>query len=596
MQLTIRQRIITLCIGIAAATGVLILSTTIYHLDRQNDHRLHTEMKKNYEFLDRYLEGVGNRAIATANLMCNNSEFQSAVSLYAMCEDNADLVPLLVNFLKDLTAFNNAAFVDKKGRVAARGHKPKKFGDSKAQLAFTQRMLKEKKPFWGFEHGKSGYTLKGVVPMTIAGEYEGHLELGVYVDEVFLKSLKEVSGPDYFIMLKGATRPFASTVIIDDTVNIGLDHFEEAIAVKEQGMEYGHDKEHSMSSRNKSYSLGYLPLRDDNNAVFGAMGILVDITEDLKSVSRVLWMTVLITLVIVGGAIVISYFVARAIGLTLEGAIEKLGNASNQLASASAQVSSASQSLAEGVSEQAASLEETSSSLEEMSAITQQNAENAEQANTLMSETGRVVAQTNHAVNELVQAMGEISAASDETAKIIKTIDGIAFQTNLLALNAAVEAARAGEAGAGFAVVADEVRNLAMRSAESAKGTATLIDDTVKKIKEGADLASKTGEAFKGVAEHSTKTGELVSDISAASREQAYGIEQVTNAVDGMSKVTQQNAATGEESAGASARLKEQAAQLGWIVQELQSLIGGNNSQKQGGGELVSKIDGFTEF
>ncbi len=167
---------------------------------------------------------------------------------------------------------------------------------------------------------------------------------------------------------------------------------------------------------------------------------------------------------------------------------------------ASGQVSSASQQLAAGSSEQAASIEETSSSLEEMSSMTSQNADNAGCADNLMKEVNQVVGQANASMTELTTSMAHISQASEETSKIIKTIDEIAFQTNLLALNAAVEAARAGEAGAGFAVVADEVRNLAMRAADAAKNTADLIEGTVKKVSDGSDLVTKTNDAFTLVA------------------------------------------------------------------------------------------------
>ena len=140
-----------------------------------------------------------------------------------------------------------------------------------------------------------------------------------------------------------------------------------------------------------------------------------------------------------------------------------------------------------------------------------------------------------------------ISKASEETSKIIKTIDEIAFQTNLLALNAAVEAARAGEAGAGFAVVADEVRNLAMRAAEAAKNTADLIEGTVKKVQDGSLLVATTNDAFSQVKESTTQVGNLVSEITEASKEQSSGIEQVNIAISEMDKVVQQNAANAEE-------------------------------------------------
>ncbi len=274
--------------------------------------------------------------------------------------------------------------------------------------------------------------------------------------------------------------------------------------------------------------------------------------------------------------IILSFFVIRSITKPIHRIIEGLNEGSDQVASASGQVSSSSQSLAEGSSEQAASIEETSSSLEEMSSMTKQNADNAQQADNLMKEANQVVNQANHSMNELTSSMEEISSASEETSKIIKTIDEIAFQTNLLALNAAVEAARAGEAGAGFAVVADEVRNLAMRAADAAKNTADLIEGTVKKVKDGSELVTRTNAEFTKVAESSSKVGELVGEISAASSEQADGIEQVNKAVVEMDKVVQQNAANAEESASASEEMSAQAEQMKASVNDLVALVGGS--------------------
>lgn len=277
-------------------------------------------------------------------------------------------------------------------------------------------------------------------------------------------------------------------------------------------------------------------------------------------------------------AVVLAYFIIRGITKPVNRIIEGLSEGAEQVVSASSQVSSASQSLAEGAAEQAASLEETSSSLEEMSSMTKQNADNAGQANGLMADISKVIDQADLSMTELTGSMQGISEASEETSKIIKTIDEIAFQTNLLALNAAVEAARAGEAGAGFAVVAEEVRNLAMRSAEAAKNTAVLIEDTVKKVNDGSDVVSKTNEAFSKVTDGSKKISGLVGEIAAASNEQAQGINQVNIAVTEIDKVTQQNAANAEESASASEEMNAQAEQMKQIVGDLMALVGGNGN------------------
>ncbi len=287
------------------------------------------------------------------------------------------------------------------------------------------------------------------------------------------------------------------------------------------------------------------------------------------------WVIGITGIIGVAAIIVIALFITRSITKPVNRITQTLNEGSDQVASASGQVSSASQQLAEGASEQAASIEETSSSLEEMSSMTKQNADNAGQADNLMKEANQVVGEANSSMGQLTSSMEEITKASEETSKIIKTIDEIAFQTNLLALNAAVEAARAGEAGAGFAVVADEVRNLALRAADAAKDTAGLIEDTVKKVNDGSEIVTRTNQAFDQVAESAQKVGELVGEISAASQEQADGIEQVNKAVTDMDKVVQQNAANAEESASASEELNAQAEQMKASVDELAALVSG---------------------
>ncbi len=244
----------------------------------------------------------------------------------------------------------------------------------------------------------------------------------------------------------------------------------------------------------------------------------IDEAEAFASVKAIQWLIGIIALVGIAGILVVALLITRSITRPVNRVIEALSSGAEQVASASGQVSSASHQLAEGSSEQAASIEETSSSLEEMSSMTKQNADNA---------------------------------------------------------------GRAGEAGAGFAVVADEVRNLAMRAAEAAKNTATLIEGTVKKVNAGSDLVSRANEAFGHVAQSASKVGELVGEIAAASNEQSQGIGQVNTEVAEMDKVVQFNAANAEESASASEEMNSQAEQMKVAVEDLVGIVGSAASGKK---------------
>jgi methyl-accepting chemotaxis protein len=258
----------------------------------------------------------------------------------------------------------------------------------------------------------------------------------------------------------------------------------------------------------------------------------------------------------------------------LDNSISQVSEAVDQVASASGQISQGAQSLAEGANEQASSLEEVSSSLEEMSSMTKQNANNSNQAKSLAFEARDAANEGDASMKKMAEAIREIKTSSDNTAKIIKTIDDIAFQTNLLALNAAVEAARAGEAGKGFAVVAEEVRNLAMRSAEAAKNTANMIEESVKSATSGVAITEEVEKSLVQIVNRIGKVGDLIADIASASNEQAQGIEQVNTAIAQMNQVTQQNAANSEESASAAEELSSQAGELENMVNEFNLTAG----------------------
>jgi len=251
----------------------------------------------------------------------------------------------------------------------------------------------------------------------------------------------------------------------------------------------------------------------------------------------------------------------------------EIDEGSQQVASAADQVCSSGQALARGASEQAASLEETAASTADINSLTSRNAEKSKSAAQFVAATTDRISAGNRKLGEMIVSMGEIKASSEKISKIIKTIDEIAFQTNLLALNAAVEAARAGEAGMGFAVVADEVRSLAQRSAQAAKDTATLIEESIRASHHGSGKLSEVAQAIAAVTEEAEKVKALVEEVSLGSQEQARSLEQVSKAIHEMEQVTQKTAAGAEQSAAAGQELSSQSQSLSTVARQLKGLV-----------------------
>ncbi|MHA3903927.1 methyl-accepting chemotaxis protein [Castellaniella sp. WN] len=250
----------------------------------------------------------------------------------------------------------------------------------------------------------------------------------------------------------------------------------------------------------------------------------------------------------------------------LRGALGEVRSGSDAIASASAQISAGNLDLSSRTEQQASSLAETAATMEQITATVRQNADNAQQANTLAASAAKTATDGGAIVAELVSTMSEINTKSQQVADIIGVIDSIAFQTNILALNAAVEAARAGEQGRGFAVVASEVRALAQRSAGAAKEIKGLIDTSVESTAKGNEQASRAGATMQDIVDGINRVTDIMGEISAASREQTTGIEEINAAVTQMDDVTRQNASLVEESAAAASSLQAQADTLAKLV------------------------------
>ena len=289
--------------------------------------------------------------------------------------------------------------------------------------------------------------------------------------------------------------------------------------------------------------------------------------------------------VILGGglAVVLMAWLAWSVNRSIAGPIGRivteLIEGSSHVTAAANNIASASSSLAMGTSRQAAAIQETSARVQEMAAQTRQNAASADKARGLAS-VGRASADKGmQTVARMSQAIADIKKSSDQSARIVRTIDEIAFQTNLLALNAAVEAARAGDAGKGFAVVASEVGQLAHRAADAARNSGEMIRQSVEQAGRGVELSACVDQSLSEIAASTRDSDGAVDEIAAANQEQALGIEQISTAMGEMGTITQETAATAEETACASVELSAQAKALDNMVHQLMEIVGGRASQ-----------------
>ncbi|OGV51443.1 MAG: hypothetical protein A2X49_16970 [Lentisphaerae bacterium GWF2_52_8] len=298
-----------------------------------------------------------------------------------------------------------------------------------------------------------------------------------------------------------------------------------------------------------------------------------------KETSRITWGIISSILVLTVLGVAVGLLVSGSITRVLRGIIHRIGETSAHLAESSRQVSSSSGTIAAGASEQAANMEQTTASLEQLASLTSSNASHAEEARTMTADAHRLAEKGTASMARMSAAMGRIKGSAEQTSAIIKTIDEIAFQTNLLALNAAVEAARAGEAGKGFAVVAEEVRNLARRSAEAAKNTTEMIEESRLSAEEGVTVNSELASQLVEIKDYSGKASALVAQIAAGSKDQAQNLSQITKVLHELENITQANAAGAEESASEAQELANHAHILSGAVDELQVISEGGAVQ-----------------
>jgi methyl-accepting chemotaxis protein len=566
MKLSLSKRIIgAVIISVIIGSSAALISSAV--LMRSFNEQAQKDVEQFSTAVQGQLDAIKEKCREAAYQFAARPDVAEAVKK----GDSAYVQKVAREFLASGTV-NVLTIAGKDGKVIGRGHSDKA-GDSVLNQANVKKALAGEASS-GVEEGTVvKFSMRAGQAIKLDGQIVGSVTSGVDLssDTTFVDRSKATMGLECTIF-HGDTR--VSTTIVKAgkrAVGTKMDNPKVIETVLRQGKTF-HDLNQILG---REYNTVYWPLRDLEGKVAGMLFIGKDRETVLTAQNETYIIVGLVVMGIVALMAVAAFFIARSIAGPIQRVSQGLVESTGRVASVSAQVSGLSQVLSDGASEQAAAIEETSSSLEEMASMTKHNADNADQADGLMKQVSQYVSQSSDAMGKLSVSMEEITKASEETQKIVKTIDEIAFQTNLLALNAAVEAARAGEAGAGFAVVADEVRNLAMRAADSARNTAGLIEGTVKKVKEGSGLMSGTREAFGKVAESAGKVAELLAEIAAASKEQSQGIDQVNKAVVDVDKVTQQNAENAEESSSASLELSSQAGQMKTMVEELLGLIGG---------------------
>jgi methyl-accepting chemotaxis protein len=461
---------------------------------------------------------------------------------------------------------------DAAGKVLGRGHAASS-GDSVLNQA-NVRLALGGNPCVGYEAGTAvKLALRAGQPVLKDGKIVGCITTGMNVSSknTFVDAIKEAF--DCEVSVFGGNERVSTTLETGGKRQTGtrLENATVEATVLRDGKPHFEQKEVD----GKRFEYGFWPLRAPDEKIVGMVGLREELAGIVQLQSSILLNLTWGTLVSLTLACAIAALVSGRVAKRLVGHHRSIHGSSTDVLRAALQVGQASQSLAEGVNSEAASLEETSASIEELVSMTKRNAENTEKAATLAKQARQVADDGGADMQAMATAMQEIKRSSDDIAKIIKTIDEIAFQTNILALNAAVEAARAGEAGAGFAVVADEVRNLAHRSAEAAKQTAAQIDSAIQQTNTGVELSTKVIACLQALSERVRSVDALIDEVTVASKEQSQGLSQLNTAMTSIDRVTQASAASSEEAAAAARDLTSYAQELATTASALGQEIEG---------------------
>jgi methyl-accepting chemotaxis protein len=573
-----------------AGLGLILLITIPllqYQLSNVRENTLQQQSDLFRSKIDEALEAKKKVWLTNALQIANNPIITESMR----DRERQPVIDILAHYgqvFKDNTSFQNVQVhvIDKHLDSFVKSWAPDNFGESLDYSAAYKKVRQETTAMATMEVSPKGLRLKGLFPVTQDSQFAGivNFEGGLNSIKRDLKSLNieflyllDNSLLDIAKGLKGKKKMGGYTLSQKDVDKDFLSYVDENMNFSKALENYAFDSRYLTAAK---------PVKDVDGKTIGVflLGQKSDLVlENVNKNKKMMWNFFVLICTAFGVMIlVVTFFLNRYTVNPVTAIVRTLTGSSKEVAMAADQIATSSQSLAEGASEQASSLEQTSSSLEQMAAQTRQTADNSQKADTAVKETGEMVEKGVSSMKRMNTAINEIQESSNETSKIIKTIDDIAFQTNLLALNAAVEAARAGEAGKGFAVVAEEVRNLAQRSAEAAQETSLMLEKSQENAQKGVGVAHEVAEQLQGIKQSSEKVSGLIMEITGASREQAQGIDQVNTAVSEMDRVVQKNAGDSEESASAAEQLSSQAEELEKMVADLMTLVGGSKGHGSG--------------
>ena len=563
-------KIATLTSGVVVVLAAALGLAAYVAIERESKKQVASDLLARQTLVQAEVDQMANHVRQIASLTAERADVVQAVAA-----DDSSAVRSIARSVLKQSGLGVLTIANKKGIVVGRGHSDKT-GDSVQSQVNVQKALRGEASCALEEGTVVKFSLRAGEPVRQKGDVVGSITAGIDVaNNAFVDLIKAKYGVDCTVFKEDIR---VSTTVQENGQRIVGTKLANA-AVVETTLKRGEVFHGATRVQGREFYAVYWPVLGGEGQIAGMYCIGMDFDAIVKGYHAVIKTMGGMILVISIPGVVLSMWFGRSIGRRIQTIIDELKVGAREVVEAADQVSSASRVLAEGANTQAASLEETSASLEEMSSMTRRNAEGAQKTNEL-ARHARLSADTG--VNDMVamnQAMLGIQSASQQIAKIIKTIDEIAFQTNILALNAAVEAARAGEAGLGFAVVADEVRNLAQRSAQAAKETADKIQSAVSVTAQGVKLSAKVKASLDEIVTKVREVDQLASEAAAAAKEQDQGLQQLNTVVNELDKVTQANAASSEQSASAATELRAQAGSLSTVVGQLHQLVSGEKGQ-----------------